>query len=326
MDWISPRKLKKLGILNMNRRNVDYISRYNERESYPLVDNKLKTKLAVSEYGVKTPELLQVVRQQHEISHFREIAEGLAGFAIKPAKGSGGKGITVITGRDGDDYVKASGARISVAMLERHLTNILAGLYSLAGTPDVAIVEDLVQSTPSLARYSFQGVPDIRIIIFQGYPVMAMLRLATKDSDGKANLHQGAVGVGLDIGTGRSLNVVQFNRPITLHPDTGLALENIQIDSWEDMLEMASRCYEATGLGYMGVDLVVDTQKGPLLLELNARPGLAIQMANGEGLLPRLRNIEALKRPHFSPRERVQYAMGAFGKFRQAAGHKKPEH
>ena len=315
MDWISPRKLRKLGILNMNRRNVDYISRYNERAAYPLVDNKLKTKLAVSEYGVKTPELLQVVRQQHEISHFREIAEGLAGFAIKPAKGSGGKGITVITGRDGDDYVKASGARISVAMLERHLTNILAGLYSLAGTPDVAIVEDLVQSTPSLARYSFQGVPDIRIIIFQGYPVMAMLRLATKDSDGKANLHQGAVGVGLDVGTGRSLNAVQFNRPITLHPDTGLALENIQIDSWEDMLEMASRCYEATGLGYMGVDLVVDTQKGPLLLELNARPGLAIQMANGEGLLPRLRNIEALKRPHFSPRERVQYAMGAFGKF-----------
>ncbi|QFS86455.1 MULTISPECIES: alpha-L-glutamate ligase-like protein [unclassified Marinobacter] len=315
MDWISPRKLRKLGILNMNRRNVDYISRYNERAAYPLVDNKLKTKLAVSEYGVKTPELLQVVRQQHEISHFREIAEGLAGFAIKPAKGSGGKGITVITGRDGDDYVKASGARISVAMLERHLTNILAGLYSLAGTPDVAIVEDLVQSTPSLARYSFQGVPDIRIIIFQGYPVMAMLRLATKDSDGKANLHQGAVGVGLDVGTGRSLNAVQFNRPITLHPDTGLALENIQIESWEDMLEMASRCYEATGLGYMGVDLVVDTQKGPLLLELNARPGLAIQMANGEGLLPRLRNIEALKRPHFSPRERVQYAMGAFGKF-----------
>ncbi|MHA7853206.1 alpha-L-glutamate ligase-like protein [Marinobacter shengliensis] len=315
MDWISPRKLRKLGILNMNRRNVDYIARYNERASYPLVDNKLKTKLAVSEYGVKTPKLLQVVRQQHEISHFREMAEGLAGFAIKPAKGSGGKGITVITGRDGDDYIKASGARISVAMLERHLTNILAGLYSLAGTPDVAIVEDLVQSTPSLARYSFQGVPDIRIIIFQGYPVMAMLRLATKDSDGKANLHQGAVGVGLDVGTGRSLNAVQFNRPIKLHPDTGLALENIQIDSWEDMLEMASRCYEATGLGYMGVDLVVDAYKGPLLLELNARPGLAIQMANGEGLLPRLRNIEALKRPHFSPRERVQYAMGAFGKF-----------
>ncbi|XOB93894.1 alpha-L-glutamate ligase-like protein [Pseudomonadota bacterium 24LQ007] len=314
MDWISPRRLKKLGMLNMNRRNVDYIARYNDRSSYPLVDNKLKTKLAVSEYGVKTPKLLQVVRQQHEISHFREMAEDLAGFAIKPAKGSGGKGITVITGRDGDDFIKASSARISVAMLERHLTNILAGLYSLAGTPDVAIVENLVQSSPALARYSFQGVPDIRIVVFQGYPVMAMLRLATTASDGKANLHQGAVGVGLDIGSGQSLNAVQFNRPITLHPDTGLALENIRIEDWENMLEMAARCYEATGLGYMGVDLVVDANEGPLLLELNARPGLAIQMANGCGLLPRLNAIESLKRPHFSPRERALFAMESFSR------------
>ncbi|MEC8822924.1 MAG: alpha-L-glutamate ligase-like protein [Pseudomonadota bacterium] len=314
MDWISPRRLKKLGMLNMNRRNVDYIARYNDRSSYPLVDNKLKTKLAVSEYGVKTPKLLQVVRQQHEISHFREMAEDLAGFAIKPAKGSGGKGITVITGRDGDDFIKASGARISVAMLERHLTNILAGLYSLAGTPDVAIVENLVQSSPALAKYSFQGVPDIRIVVFQGYPVMAMLRLATTASDGKANLHQGAVGVGLDIGSGQSLNAVQFNRPITLHPDTGLALENIRIEDWENMLEMAARCYEATGLGYMGVDLVVDANEGPLLLELNARPGLAIQMANGCGLLPRLNAIESLKRPHFSPRERALFAMDSFAR------------
>ncbi|HLV76841.1 MAG TPA: alpha-L-glutamate ligase-like protein [Marinobacter sp.] len=312
-SWISPRRLTRLGLLNMNKRNVDYIARYNNRSSYPLVDNKLKTKLAVKEYGVNTPKLLQVISRQHEISGFRTVAEELGGFAIKPAKGSGGKGITVITGRDGDHFVKASGERVRAELLERHLTNILAGLYSLAGTPDVAIVEDLVQSTPVLARYSYQGVPDIRIIIFQGYPVMAMLRLATRDSDGKANLHQGAVGVGLDIGKGQSLNAVQFNRPISLHPDTGLPLENIRIDDWENMLEMAARCYEATNLGYMGVDLVVDAQQGPLLLELNARPGLAIQMANGRGLLPRLKNIESLKRPHFSPRERVLYAMEAFG-------------
>ncbi|MDO3722715.1 alpha-L-glutamate ligase-like protein [Marinobacter sp. chi1] len=312
MGWISPRRLNRLGMLNMNRRNVDFIARYNERSAYPLVDNKLKTKLAVAEYGVKTPKLLQVVQQQHEISHFREMAEDLGGFAIKPAKGSGGKGITVITGRDQDNYVKASGARIGSTELQRHLTNILAGLYSLAGTPDVAIVESLVESSPALAKYSYQGVPDIRIVVFRGYPVMAMLRLATKASDGKANLHQGAIGVGLDIGTGRSLNAVQFNRPVTLHPDTGLAIENIRIEAWDQMLEMASRCYEATGLGYMGVDLVVDANEGPLLLELNARPGLAIQMANGRGLLPRLRTIEDLKRPHFTPQDRAEYAMESF--------------
>ncbi|PXX90455.1 alpha-L-glutamate ligase-like protein [Marinobacter vulgaris] len=312
MGWISPFKLNQLGMLNMNRRNVDYIARYNSRASYPLVDNKLKTKLVVAEYDVRTPRLLQVVRQQHEIPHFREMAEDLTGFAIKPAKGSGGKGITVVTGRDGDEYIKASGARVPSAYLERHLSNILAGLYSLAGTPDVAVVENLVESIPGLAKYSFQGVPDIRIVVFQGYPVMAMLRLATKASDGKANLHQGAVGVGLNIANGHGLNAVQFNRPITLHPDTGLALENIVIEDWQEMLVMASRCYEATGLGYMGVDLVVDVNEGPLLLELNARPGLAIQMANGRGLLPRLRQIEAIRKPHFTPEERAAFAMETF--------------
>ena len=157
-----------------------------------------------------------------------------------------------------------------------------------------------------VANYSFQGVPDIRIVVFQGYPVMAMLRLAARASDGKANLHQGAVGVGLDIATGRGLNAVQYNRPVLLHPDNGLALENLVIEDWETMLIMASHCYEATGLGYMGVDLVVDAQQGPLLLELNARPGLATQMANGRGLRPRLQKVEALRRPHYSPEKRVK--------------------
>ncbi len=312
-SWISPFRLQKAGILGMNQRNISYIARYNDRTAYPLVDDKLKTKLLADEFEIRTPKLHQVVRQQHEISHFREMAVGLEGFAIKPSKGSGGKGITVIQHREDEQYVKPSGARLTLEYLEHHLSNILAGLYSLGGTPDVAIVEDLVRPTALLSRYSFQGVPDIRIVVFQGYPVMAMLRLSTKASDGKANLHQGAVGVGLDIGNGRARNAVQFNRPVLLHPDTGMPVSNISIDNWDDMLVMASRCYEATGLGYIGVDLVLDEVEGPLLLELNARPGLAIQMANGQGLLPRLRHIESLKRPHFTPEKRASYARKVFG-------------
>ncbi len=314
MNWISPFQLRDAGILSMNRRNVAYIGRYNDRRSYPLVDNKLKTKRLAEEFEIPTPKLLQVVSQQHEIQHFRERISDLEGFVIKPAKGSGGKGITVIIRRDEDEYKKASGDNVSIDVLERHLSNILAGLYSLGGSPDVAIVETLVQPSNDLAKFSYQGVPDIRIVVFQGYPVMAMLRLATRASDGKANLHQGAIGVGLDIGTGKSLNAVQFNRPVTLHPDTGISMSNLEILDWPKMLVMAARCYEATGLGYMGVDLVVDAQEGPLLLELNARPGLAIQMANGHGLVPRLKAIEGLKRPHVTPEQRVDYAMKNFSR------------
>lgn len=314
MSWITPTKLDQLGVLGMNRRNVDFIGRYNDRTLFPLVDNKLKTKLIAAEFEIKTPALLQVLEYQHQISHFRELIESLDGFVIKPAKGSGGKGITVITHRDGDFYFKPSGVAVDLATLERHLSNILAGLYSLGGSPDVAIVEQLIQPSSLLRQYSHQGVPDIRILVFQGYPVMAMLRLATIASDGKANLHQGAVGVGINIATGHSVHAVQFDQRVTHHPDTNMRLDDILINDWPDMLAMAASCYEASGLGYLGVDLVLDEQAGPLLLELNARPGLAIQMANGQGLLPRLAKIENMNHKKYcSPEHRAAVVMQAFG-------------
>jgi alpha-L-glutamate ligase-like protein len=305
--------LKELGMLGMNRRNVDFINRYNARRLYPLVDDKLKTKLLAQEYEVPTPSLQFVVREQHSIGGIEQQLAELDGFAIKPAMGSGGKGILVVIGRHGDDFIKSSGATIGIDDVRRHMTNILAGLYSLGGAADVAIVEDLISFDDCFSGYSHEGVPDIRIIVFLGYPVMAMLRLATSESDGKANLHQGAVGVGLSLDTGRCLNAVQHGRKVTHHPDTGLALHDIQIPNWRDLLVLASSCYEMTGLGYIGTDIVLDRFQGPQLLELNARPGLAIQVANNTGLVPRLRQIESRnQRKRQSPAERVDYSMRQF--------------
>ena len=59
---------------------------------------------------------------------------------------------------------------------------------------------------------------------------------------------------------------------------------------------MSRRVAAAVGLGYIGVDIVMDVERGPMLLEANARPGLAIQIANGRGLVPRLEAIDALVR------------------------------
>jgi len=327
--FISPARLRELGILGMNARNFAVIGKYNDRSRYPLVDDKLKTKLLAKQFGLATPALLGVIRHQHAIKHVAGLLDGLPGFAIKPANGSGGKGILVVTGHDGPDFIKSSGATISLQDTQRHLSNILAGLYSLGGQPDVVIVEELIAFDERFAGLSHQGVPDIRIIVFHGYPVMAMLRLATRDSDGKANLHQGAIGVGLDIATGRPLNAVQYNKRVYRHPDTGAALDSIVLDNWEDMLLLASRCHEMTGLCYLGVDLVLDRDKGALILELNARPGLSIQVANGLGLAPRIRKVEALLAasrttlpgyyrvledhpPHRSPAERVVYSVQEF--------------
>jgi len=298
----------------MNRRNVSYISRYNPRGRYPLVDNKLKTKLLAEKFNVSTPTLKGVIRYQYEISSFETMVGLLGGFAIKPSKGAGGKGILVITGREENGFVKSSGDVISTTHIKRHLSNILAGLYTLAAAPDVAIIEDLIHTIDMFQALSYAGVPDIRIIVFKGYPVMSMLRLSTRVSDGKANLHKGAVGVGLDIASGRSLHAIQYAQRITHHPDSGIPLDTIAIPDWRNMLLLAARSFEMTGLGYIGADLVVDRNRGPMLLELNARPGLSIQIANGSGLLPRLHAIEQLD-PDIIPsaQERVEFAMKAFG-------------
>jgi len=141
---------------------------------------------------------------------------------------------------------------------------------------------------------------------------MGMLRLATRASDGKANLHQGAVGVGLDIGSGRSIAAVQHNQNVTHHPDTQESLLTLAVPNWTQLLHQAARCYEVTQLGYLGCDIVLDDRHGPMLLELNARPGLSIQIANNQGLLPRLRQIEKLEVFLASVEERVAYSMQHF--------------
>jgi alpha-L-glutamate ligase-like protein len=121
--------------------------------------------------------------------------------------------------------------------------------------------------------------------------------------------------VGIDIGSGRAVRAVQFDQPVTHHPDTGKELASLQVPHWEKLLEIASSAWEMTGLGYMGTDMVLDREEGPMVLELNARPGLAIQIANGAGLLPRLNHIENLEEQIQYPnvKERVAYAMQQFG-------------
>lgn len=308
----SPTKLKAKGIMGMNQRNFSYIGRYNPRSLFPNVDDKLKTKTLAIEYDLSVPKLIGVVEFQYEVKAVFEILKGLTGFAIKPAKGSGGKGILIVTNVDKNGYQKPSGSYIQEQDIIIHITNILAGLFSLGGQSDVAVIEALIQFDPVFEGLSYEGVPDIRLIIFQGYPVMAMLRLATHASDGKANLHQGAIGVGISISTGKALNAVQFDRPIDIHPDTGKALKEVNIPGWDNLLQLASGAYEMSGLGYLGVDIVLDEEHGPLLLELNARPGLAIQIANGTGILPRLQHIESLSSHHESAQERVKYAKEHF--------------
>ena len=314
MNWIAaPKALRERGVMGLNRRYLEYVSRHNQRDAYPLVDNKLRTKQLAAKAGIPMPELIHGLAYQYEVEAVPARLDPLDEFVVKPAQGSGGRGILVIVGRDQGQFVKSSGERVHIRQIKRLLTNIISGLYSLGGRTDSAIVESLVKTHPMFANMSVDGVPDIRVIVFQGYPVMAMLRLGTHASDGKANLHQGAIGVGIDIRTGQSVGAVQRNRAIAHHPDTGVPLDGIRIPGWPDLLRLASRCFDVTGLGYLGCDIVIDASAGPLLLEMNARPGLAIQIANGSGLDNRLRAVQAHEAFAPTVEERVAFALAGFG-------------
>ena len=300
--------LRRKGIVGMNYRNIELIGRYNPRSRYPLVDNKLKTKALAKEWGVPVTELYAVIEQQSQVRKLHEILLPFESFVIKPDHGSGGKGIIVITHREGDTFIKTSGEALTLSDLRKHISNVLSGLYSLGGRYDTAIIEKVVAFDPMFSDFSFEGVPDIRIIVYRGYPVMAMMRCPTRESDGKANLHQGAVGVGLDLQTGSALSAVKHDHPVTHHPDTHHDFLDLKVPQWEAVLTMAASCYEMTGLGYVGADIVFDKNEGALLLELNARPGLAIQIANGRGLRSRLEVVDA-QTLHRSPEERVRFSM-----------------
>lgn len=287
------RKLSDAGVMGINKRNCDYTLVYNPRKYYPLVDDKLRTKQLAIDAGIAVPELYGVIEIEHQIRELPEFLKKYSDFVVKPAQGTGGEGIEIIVGRIKNLYRKPSGRHMTEAELQHHVSNILNGLFSLGGHEDKAIIEYRVKFDPVFDSISYQGVPDIRIIVFMGFPVMAMLRLPTHMSGGKANLHKGAIGVGIDISNGRTLNAVWKNEVIIEHPDTRNPVTGFEIPKWDELLMIAAKCYGLTGLGYMGVDIVLDRLKGPLVLEMNARPGLNIQIANHMGLLHRLEFIQA---------------------------------
>lgn len=305
-------RLKDKGVLGINGRNANFTLKYNPRRLYPLVDDKLRTKKLAQANGIPVPELYAVFEVAGQVHKLPEVLKNYSDFVIKPAHGSGGEGILVISRSIKGGFCKQDGESITLEELKHHVFNTLSGLYSLGGQPDEVLAEYRVQFDPLFEKISYEGVPDIRIVVMFGVPAMAMVRLPTKESDGKANLHQGAIGVGICMSTGVTLRGVWKNDIVTEHPDTGNPVTGLSIPGWDRLLELSAKWYELTGLGYLGVDIVLDRTLGPLTLELNARPGLNIQVANNSGLLPRLEMAERYYKDLKDASQRVAFAKGNF--------------
>jgi alpha-L-glutamate ligase-like protein len=211
------------------------IAKYNDRSLYTLVDDKVKTKQLANNINISTPKMIGIIEHQYEVKNLVKIVEGYKTFVIKPAHGSGGKGVLVIKNYDGEKFYSASGEELTFKDVYQHVSNTLSGLFSLGGRYDVALIEETVNFSDVFKNFSYHGIPDVRVIVYKGYPAMVMMRLATKESDGKANLHQGGVGVGLDVKTGETLRAVLHNKPVTIHPDTGANLMDLKFQAYRHL-------------------------------------------------------------------------------------------
>ena len=297
--------MSSTGVLGMNARNYKYIRIYNKKRK--VADDKLQTKELLREAGIRVPKLYGVIRTIRDFEEYKW-NKLPANFVVKPNRGFGGGGILVLRSAvkkqefldlpvEARVWLTPGGEEITYAQLRSHVLDVLDGQFSLQSTPDVAMFERRLIRHKAFKEYAPFGIPDIRIVTFNGVPVMAMMRIPTKRSGGRANIAQGAVGVGVDIGRGLTTTgmvKLPWRRSIDTHPDTGEDLHGFAIPFWDEVLRMAVDAQVTSGIGFLGVDVVIDQQEGPVMLELNVRPGLDIQVANQEGLAKRLTRVEGL--------------------------------
>lgn len=292
--------MKLSSILGLNARSQLFSYQSNTWEGRRVADSKIQTARVLRKAEIPAPVIYKKFRKPGDINEFNW--ESLPdSFALKPSRGLGGEGIIVVKKRSARKnkgelvWITTQKTRVSEGDLKLHILDILEGAYSIDGDPDVAFIQEYVGRHKAFRRYAFRGTPDIRIIVFNKIPVMAMLRLPTRESGGRANLHQGAVGVGIDIATGITTKAIWHGQQIVFKPGTERKLRGIKIPNWTEILTIASKTQIASGLGYLGVDLVLHPEKGPMVLEINAQPGLQIQLANMAGLKKRLERVEELE-------------------------------
>jgi alpha-L-glutamate ligase-like protein/uncharacterized protein (TIGR02421 family) len=299
---------KSSGVLGMNARNLLYIQKYNNKASKKFADDKIYTKNFLQSRDIGVAKTYHTIKYHKELENlnFQSLPDS---FVVKPNHGFGGAGILLVKKKNKSSFTLVSGEKITWEELYIHLASILDGKYALSGSRDQAIIEERLESHEFFKQLTqIEGIPDIRIIVFNYVPVLAMLRLPTKQSGGKGNLQLGAIGLGIDIASGQ-LTYGYQNGKFFHRLKNGEKISQFFIPQWNETLLTASRVQQTTNIGYLGVDIVLSTA-GIKTLEVNARPGLKIQICTGVLLQDRLKLVESYK--VLKPEQGVKLAKSLF--------------
>ncbi|TQV84400.1 sugar-transfer associated ATP-grasp domain-containing protein [Aliikangiella coralliicola] len=277
-------------VLGINKRNRHLVYKLNQKSLLKLAADKLQSKAVLKAHDIPVPKTLLAVESLANLNDVGKLLEQVNQFALKPNQGSQGNGIMIIVDKKEGEFISASGKKISKQMISQHCAEIIAGSFSQTGDTDCAYFEPLLTQHDSLQKLAPYGLSDIRVIVSKGKVISAMLRMPTKLSDGKANLHQGAVGIAIDVISGKTTNARLKQKTVSHHPDNNQPLVDVELPFWKEIIEMSLACEKAIGLGYIGVDICIDEKLGPLVLEVNGRPGIEIQNVQNRGFYGQFQN------------------------------------
>jgi len=314
---------KSRDILGKNERNLKYVKASFIEKERTIIDNKLKTKKLLKKEGIPVSKTLKIIKNPKGLRNIRWGSLPKT-FVIKANRGTLGRGILVVFGKrkkgetrrlETKRWIRADGKPITVDDIKNHILKTLKGEFSIGKGKftDTAFIEERIKIHPDLKPYCERGVPDIRAIVYNKIPVMAELRLPTPESKGKANLSQGGIGIGIDMSTGSTTAHGVWHKKLIdrLPGKKKLPLAGIKIPFWKQILELSVKTQEVVNINYLGVDIAIDRERGPVVIEVNTRPGLGIQVANLAPLKPRLERVEDIKVK--STKHAIRLAQNLFG-------------
>jgi len=207
------------------------------------------------------------VNNNVSFEEFKEIFSDIERIIYKPVDGNRGKGIKAFY--ISDDSIK--------------------DVYEeLTGYPE-GVVEAFVIQHPELSRLSPDSINTIRIVSLSSNKksvadngdnldiAYAALRIGRNNSV-VDNFHSGGMVAAIDMETGKLVTDAadMKGNVFAKHPDTGTQIKGFEIPYFNEAIDMVKEAIRKNKIeGYLGWDVAI-SETGPVLIEVNARPGVVL--------------------------------------------------
>lgn len=272
---------------------------FDDRDFYAIGKDKLLFYTLMNAWRLPYPRIIAVVHRSRVFmgaALLRSADDVLAflgqpsnfPFFVKRVNDIRGRGAGIVEAYDPDNG-ELRYANGQIVASDRFIASVQAR------EDDCIIFQQLIRTEARLAEAIGSRVATARVMTIadgQSFKVKrAVLRLPV-GANMTDNFSAGSTGNAYALVDAVSGRVIKAYRGVGLdmtvldaHPDTGVALDGLQLPDWgEAMRQIEYAATRLPGLRLAGWD-VAFTDDGPMLLEVNAAPGVVLPQLHGGGLI-----------------------------------------